>query len=119
MGSSTACVLQDSLDLSTIIKAIRTLSGEVRTSALLQKMMKVLFESAGARQGMLIRNIDGRLAIQANGRPDDVSLASELLAEKSADIAPVSIVNHTARTKETPIFENASKDPVRQGAAPN
>ena len=59
MGSSTACALQDSLDLSTIIKATRTLSGEVRTSALLQKMMTVLFESAGARQGMLIRNIDG------------------------------------------------------------
>ena len=42
------------LDLNTVIKASQTISGEIQLGKLLEKMMKILFENAGAERGFFI-----------------------------------------------------------------
>jgi hypothetical protein len=41
------------LDLNTVVKASQTISGEIQLGKLLEKMMKILFENAGAEKGYL------------------------------------------------------------------
>ncbi len=51
------------IDLSTIIKASQTISGEIVLSKLLVRMMKIAMENAGAQNGFIIlKDKDCRLS---------------------------------------------------------
>ena len=42
------------MDLNSIMKAVQTLSGEIILSRLLEKMMCIVIENAGAEKGFLL-----------------------------------------------------------------
>ena len=42
------------LDVTTVVKACQALSSEIALDTLMMKLMKILFENAGAQRGILI-----------------------------------------------------------------
>jgi formate hydrogenlyase transcriptional activator len=61
----------ESLDLSTILKASRVIFGEILLSQLVQKLMKIVLENAGAQKGVLIlEEEDGERTVQAEASVD-------------------------------------------------
>ncbi|MCP5103578.1 MAG: AAA family ATPase [bacterium] len=101
----------DFLDVKSIIKASQTLSGEVQLKGLLEKMMQILIENAGAQKSLLMENADGRLLIQAEGNTDGVSgsLQEQPVAESGK--VPLSVINYVAHSRQQLVFDNVSKDP--------
>jgi hypothetical protein len=55
------------LDLNTVVKASQTISGEIQLGKLLEKMMKILFENAGAEKGFFILKEKEKWYIEAEG----------------------------------------------------
>ena len=65
-----------SLDLSSILKASRTLSGEIVLSNLLDKMMRIVIENAGAKKGLFVTNPDNEWRIEAVATVNNDALPS-------------------------------------------
>ena len=62
------------LDLSSVLKASQAISGEIKLEKLLQYLMKIIIENAGAQKGLLIlKNHQDHWVIEAEGRVDNDS----------------------------------------------
>ena len=106
------------LDLSTVIKASQAISGEIKLENLLQNLMKIGIENAGAQKGFLILNHQGNWVIEAQGTVDSdkVTILQSIPIESvnpqtSIPILPTSIINYVARTQEYIVLNDA----VHQG----
>ena len=63
------------LDVLTIFKASQTLSNEIRLEQLLDNMMKIIIENAGAQKGVFIlAESKGNLLVVAEGGKDDMQI---------------------------------------------
>jgi signal transduction histidine kinase len=60
-------VRDDAIDLLSLLKAAETISGEVAMDQLLQRLMGVCLEVAGATRGALVRDEEGTLVVRAVG----------------------------------------------------
>lgn len=100
-----------SIDLSTVIKASQTISGEVMLGKLLSKMMRIVIANAGAQKGFIILEDRGRLLVEAEGsiEKEEVRVLKSIPVEAYEELSP-SIVNYVARTKEILILNNASSE---------
>jgi predicted ATPase/signal transduction histidine kinase len=100
------------LDLRTVIKASQTLSGQIVLSDLLEQMMSIAIESAGARRGTLMLMQQGRLVIEAEGSIGQVgmSISQGQEQEPSADKLAMSVIHYVARTGEPVVLNNASQE---------
>ncbi len=109
ISSSSFENIGDMLDIRSILKASHTLSGEVQFKGLLEKMMQILIENAGAERGLLIEIKNGRPFIQAEGDIDGIkNIFKEQLVEHSK-IVPLSVINYVTHSKHKLVFENVSK----------
>ncbi|MGB5768979.1 MAG: AAA-like domain-containing protein, partial [Crocosphaera sp.] len=104
----------DILDLTTILKASQAISGEIKLEKLLEKLMKIVIENAGAQKGFLILNNDNNLVIEAQGIIDnqEISVLQSIPIEtidpdNSIPILPITIINYVARTKESVVLNDA------------
>ncbi|OCR01424.1 hypothetical protein BCD67_23520 [Oscillatoriales cyanobacterium USR001] len=99
------------LDLTTVIKASQAIGSEIVLEQLLQKMMKIIIENAGAQIGYLIWQSHGQLLIEASGLVDseEMSLLQSIPIEKSQSVSST-IINYVARTQESVILNDASHE---------
>ncbi len=111
ISSASTDATGELLDVKSIIKASQTLSGEVQLENLLEKMMNILIENAGAQRGLFIENTGDSLLIQAEGAKDAVSGILNALPVEESDKLPLSVVNYVARSKKKLVFDNLSKNP--------
>ncbi|WNG60008.1 AAA family ATPase [Archangium gephyra] len=96
-----------SLDLHGVLKASATLSSEVVLSRLLEKLMGLCLEVAGATRGALLLEEEGTLRVRASViLPEPVVLESTPLAE--SDQVPRTAIEHAARTGETSVLADAA-----------
>ncbi|WP_163866157.1 AAA family ATPase [Myxococcus eversor] len=96
-----------SLDLLTLLKASETLVGEVVLDRLLEKLMAVCFEAAGATRGALVLDEAGALRVRAVGAiSEPVSLERTPLSHASQ--VPISLLEHAFRTGETLVLADAA-----------
>lgn len=109
-STSSADNIGERLDLHTILKATRTLSGEVQLKGLMEKMMQILIENAGAQKSMLIEKVGEHLFIQAEGNTFGVSGVLRALPVEESDEIPLSVINYVSHSKEKVVFDNISKD---------
>src|SRR5439155_5151049 len=70
MTLSTIVRGSESLDLTTVIKASQVISSEIVLDQLLQKMMQIALESAGAQKGVLVLEQEGGVSIEAEASID-------------------------------------------------
>lgn len=100
------------LDLVTAVRATQALAGELELGNLLERLMKVMVENAGAQKGILVLNHAGRLEVEAlmTVEPYQIQLGVNQPIELSTELA-ASVVQYVARSKEAVVVENAGADP--------
>ncbi|MBE9562980.1 MAG: SpoIIE family protein phosphatase [Proteobacteria bacterium] len=109
--TSVSTKLQTStvLDLDSVTKASQTLAGEIVLSELLEKIMRIVIENAGAERGLLVLKQDDSWVIEAEGLLDakKVTILQSISLEGNL---PISIVNYVIRTSEPVVLANASEE---------
>lgn len=113
------------LDLESVLKTARALSGEIVLDKLLRKLMTLLIENAGARRGFLILKKPEGLFIEAEGSVDGARvLQGQAVSVESSTALPASIIHYVVRTGETVLLDDAtaeepfSEDPYVREARP-
>ncbi|MEG4211825.1 AAA family ATPase [Microcoleus sp. S13_B4] len=107
--TSTGSGISEFLDLATVMKASQAISGEIILANLLDKLMKILIENAGAETGLLILSKNGEFFIEAAGNKDDVRVLQSLPTSSSQHL-PISILNYVARTQKDVLLNDASRE---------
>lgn len=109
MMYSTSSDTDESLDLGSVVKASQTISEEIVLSNLLQKVMRIVIENAGAQVGFLILENEGQWFIEAQGAldTDEVTVLQSIPVEQSY-LLSASVVNYVVRTRENLVLSDAS-----------
>ncbi|WNG59932.1 AAA family ATPase [Archangium gephyra] len=98
------------LDLRSILRAAETLSSEVVLDRLLEKLMTVCLEVAGAQRGALLLHEDGSLFVRALGSTSEpVSLARTPL--RASQHVPSSMVARAYDSGDVVILSDARRSP--------
>lgn len=107
MGDSEA------LDLATVMKASQAISGEIVLTRLMDTLMRIVLENAGAQKGFLILERNGEYLIQAQGSVDQKDVACEqLIPVDSCTNLSSSIVNYVKRTRQTVVLGDACREGI-------
>ncbi|WP_224241281.1 trifunctional serine/threonine-protein kinase/ATP-binding protein/sensor histidine kinase [Hyalangium gracile] len=110
-GVSTANSLE-LLDWYSILKSSQALSGEIVLERLLERLMKIVLENAGAERGVLARRRAGRLYVDAEGTAlgQVVTFVGGRAVDEAADLA-LTVVAYCERTGRRVVLEDAGEDP--------
>ncbi|MBI5726640.1 MAG: GAF domain-containing protein, partial [Ignavibacteriales bacterium] len=94
------------IDLSSLIKASHSITGEFDISNLLRKLMDILVESTGAQRGFLILENENGLFIEAEAESGNktINVLKSLALEQASGEVSIAIVNYVMRTKETVVL---------------
>lgn len=106
--STTTRTGAQTLDLISVLKASQTLSSEIVLSRLLERMMQIVLENAGAQKGFLITEKGDRLLIEAAGSLGMTApvVLQSVPIERSPEISE-SIVRYVARLRESVVLDDA------------
>jgi len=97
------------LDLATVLKVSEAVSGEIVLERLTETLLRSAIEHAGAECGVLILPRGPELRIRAEAMTRGGSIALDLADSPiSAAAVPMSIVQYTARTRESVVLDDAS-----------
>lgn len=99
------------IDTVAILKASHTLSQEVHLEQLLEKMMRIVLENAGAEKGVLIQKHDDSLMLRAKAAGDSVEILNAVPIDSNSEISQ-SVVNYVARTLSEVLLADAIRDPT-------
>jgi len=107
-GPITIDVTGDDLDLASVWESTRVITSEIRTDRLVDRILTVSVENAGATRGLLLLEHDGKLWLEAARGEEAPPLGTEL-----ADLrqVPGSILQYVARTGEQVTLADARSDP--------
>lgn len=106
------------LDLTSVLKASQAISGEIQLDKLLDKLMKIVIENAGAQRGYLLLERKGQWWIEAEGMIEQGAIADTGMPEVTTQQAiPITtsnrlattIVNYVTRTKEAVVLDDAAQ----------
>ncbi len=108
-GVSTGSGEGAALDLTSVMKASQTLSGEIVLERLLSNMMGIAMENAGAVRGLLLLPRPEGWFVEAEGHAEkeDVALPGTFVADESKE-APAAIIHYVARTLESVVLLDAA-----------
>ncbi len=100
------------LDFLSVVKASQTISSEILLPNLLQTLMQIVLEQAGAELGYLLLDSDGTLELAAQVNLREASSNSHLTSARlsiGSQVIPQSVLNYVLRTQETVILDDATK----------
>ncbi|MGY6274918.1 diguanylate cyclase domain-containing protein [Methylomonas sp. MgM2] len=101
------------LDSVTLVKAAEAIASERKLPELLQTLMHIVIENAGAQRGALLLRDNDELLIQAEaefgGAPAAVMRSVPLA---SANGVSRNVINFVSRTREIVVLENAQDSPI-------
>ncbi len=98
------------LDMTSLLKALQTISSEIVLKTLLEKVMATLIENAGAHRAFLALERDGKLYIEAESNIDGAINTGYSVAVDECNNISRAIVNYVKRTKEDLALEDAFND---------
>ena len=106
------------LDLHSLLKASQLLAKEIHLDSLLQKMLAVLLENAGAEHGAIVLHDEEQLIVEAegglvDGRRVDCQRISRKLSEYSLDTRPLlpnSLIEYARLTRTTLVLNDPASD---------
>lgn len=114
VGSSSNGTLDaqiGNIDALTVIKASQAISGEIVLDRLLDKLMRITMENAGAQKGFLLLYKGGEFSIAVEAVVDGVNINFvQSPAKYQHDYLPETLFNYISRTKEILIVDDATKD---------
>ena len=99
------------LDLASVMKASLAISGEIVLDRLLERLIRIAIENAGAEKGFLILESMGKLMIEAEGSldQDHITVLHSVPLEESNNLSPA-IINYVARTRESVVLNDAATE---------
>lgn len=100
------------LDLISAFKSTQAIAREIMLPQLIQKMLHVVIENAGAQKGLLLINHNGDFLIEAIADEEEVHMVPSLAPTHQL---PLSAFNYVRETKETLIISNAAEAYPFQG----
>jgi PAS domain S-box-containing protein len=110
-ASSTATIGTpvEQLDLGTVIKASHAVSGEIVLEKLIETLLVIAVEHAGAERGLLIlpRSDEHRIEAEARTGRDKVEVQLGQRSVTPAEL-PESLLRYVVRTQESVILDDAS-----------
>lgn len=117
-SSSTSSLI----DVQSILKASQTLSADLELEKILENIMRILFQNAGAEIGFLIlveetkNGQDYKMTIEAEGDANKNKISVMLHKPLEQGKLPPSILNYVARTKKEVVLDNASGEGLYKNA---
>lgn len=99
----------DGLDLFSVSKAAQAIAAEVELDSLLERLMRIAIENAGAERGALVLEGDAGPMVHAVASLDATPAAEPVPLEQSRSV-PVGIVNFVRRTAGSVVLTNACAD---------
>jgi PAS domain S-box-containing protein len=113
MFPSSIAPVAGQLEVETIVKASQALSSEMVVPKLIEKLMRIAVENAGADRALLILLRGGDLLIEAEAitRPGGVQVAVRKTTVAPSDL-PLSAVHYVVRTQAGVLLNDASADNV-------
>jgi PAS domain S-box-containing protein len=98
------------LDVATVVKASQALSSEIVLPKLIERLMTIALENAGADRGFLILSAEDDYLIQAEAHATGDRVEIVLYQKSIAEICcPESLLRYVIRTHENVIVEDASR----------
>lgn len=107
--STTGSGSTEVLDLSTVIKASQALAGEIQLDKLLEQLMSIAIENAGAQKGILILDRDKNWVIEAQRSlksQETITLQSIPIDSPTSDLSSA-IANYVIHSQETVVLNDA------------
>lgn len=97
------------LDLHSVLKAATAISEEIVLSRLLERLMQILLQSAGAQRGLILLPHEGRLYIEAEleVHQNSANVLQHLPLDQVADV-PKQVLLYVARAKEQVVIGDAA-----------
>jgi GAF domain-containing protein len=97
------------LDVGTVVKASQAVSSKIVLDKLIQSLMRIAVEHAGAERGVLIALRGDELQIEAEARTagGTIEVALRHAATNSADL-PESVLQYVIRRRESLVLRDAS-----------
>ena len=101
----------DNLDLATILKASEAISGTLELEPLLEILLRILIENAGAQTAALILETEGQSLIAARGSAEQVEyfLPLSLPVEKAFSLS-LSVIFWVKQSREHLVLDNAARE---------
>lgn len=101
------------LDVITLMKATEVIAREKRLSELLETLVRIIIENAGAQRGVLLMQEDQELLVQAEASVDmDVIKVMQRLSYRENPNLVQAIVNYVLRTEEPIVLDNARQSAI-------
>jgi len=99
----------EQLDLDTVVKASQAVSGEIELGKLIETLMRIVVEHAGAERGLLIiiHNDEPRIEAEATSGRGTVEVTLLHAAVTGSEL-PESVLHTVIRTRESVILDDAS-----------
>ncbi|MBB6461788.1 AAA family ATPase [Flammeovirga kamogawensis] len=97
------------LDLNTILKATNVIAKELSVEKLLESILKVAIENAGANTGLFITKVENELYLKAkslNADSNEIELVNIPIYSIKNEL-PISIINEVINNKKELILEDA------------
>lgn len=117
ISKSTRSRSGESLDLATVMKATQAISGEIVLDKLLESLMNILIENAGAQKGFLILETKGKLRIEASGEVESGKITvlqsipiDSVEGYNQTPLLSSTLINYVARTQESVVLNDASRE---------
>jgi predicted ATPase/signal transduction histidine kinase len=99
----------EQLDVGTVVKASQAVSGEIELGKLIETLMRIAVEHAGAERGLLIiiRNDEPRIEAEATSGRGTVEVTLRDAAVTPSEL-PEAVLHTVIRTRESVILDDAS-----------
>jgi len=99
-----------SLDLLSVTKATQAISSEIQLDRLLERLVAILMESAGAERVSIVFARDKQLQVTAQGSQEgQVEVMTAVPLDEASDVSRA-VIRHVARTREAVILDDAAND---------
>ncbi|MGB7710505.1 MAG: AAA family ATPase [Microcoleus sp.] len=110
-STSTSSSHSSLLDLTTVLKASQALASEIVLDRLLEKLIKIAIENAGAQKGFLLMPKEGKLVIQAAASVESADVEVEQCPTVApGSVLPITVINYVERTHSDVVLSEATKE---------
>ncbi len=107
--TTTSSDAAEALDLASVLKSTQAMSSEIVLASLLEKLLNLTMENAGAQRGVLLLESDERLFVEAEMSVDDrETTVHQSTPLDDSTILSRSVVNYVARTGEPVVLDDAA-----------
>ncbi|ADO67837.1 trifunctional serine/threonine-protein kinase/ATP-binding protein/sensor histidine kinase [Stigmatella aurantiaca] len=110
-AAQVASTAGETLDLSTVLKASQAISGEIVLQELLEKLMRISLENAGAQRGLLLLKGDVPLVVEGQlGEDGATEVKVRNATQDLPSDMPATIVRYVERTGERVVLREATRE---------